>query len=168
MSKRAILPFLILTAGATLAHAQGLIEYGVSAGRSGAAAGAAGAGRSATTIFNKVNSTLAGSTKTGEDTKGASTATSAPSVITAKAAPAATPPPPPTPQPPADFTALALGMDRADLFKKVGKPSMSMSGMESSKAIETCWYKNGPDTVTIIVSDGKVTSISGYEKPAAQ
>jgi hypothetical protein len=168
MTKRAVLSILVLAVGATLAHAQGMIEYGVSAGRSGAAAGAAGAGRSATTIFNKVNSALAGSGKTGEEIKGPSPATPAPAVITAKAAPAATPAPASTPQPPADFTALALGMDRADLFKKVGKPWMTMSGMESSKAIETCWYKNGPDTVTVIVSDGKVSSISGYEKPAAQ
>ena len=66
------------------------------------------------------------------------------------------------------LTALVTGMDRADLFKKVGKPSMSMTSMDSAKVIETCWYKNGAENVTVILKDGKVAEISGAETLAAK
>jgi hypothetical protein len=75
---------------------------------------------------------------------------------------------PAAPAPPADFSALVTGMDRADLLKKVGKPSMSMSNMESSKVVETCWYRSGADSITVILRDGKVTEISGLDKVAAK
>src|SRR6185369_6366655 len=161
MSNPALLPVLILTAGATLLHGQAMVEYGVNAGRSGAAAGAAGAGRSAVKIFDKLNTSLAGAAATREDLKpGPSTPTA---VIAATSKPVPAPP-----AAPPDFTALVKGMDRADLFKKVGKPSMTMSSVESSKVIETCWYKSGLQNVTVIVSDGKVAEISGLEMVAAK
>src|SRR5262245_41475434 len=164
MSNRALLPVWIVTAGATLLHAQVMIEYGASAGRSGAAAGAAGAGRSATKIFDKINTSLAGAARTTDDVKNSPSSSSASRAVTA----APTAPPPAPPALPADFTALVIGMDRADLLKKVGKPSMSMSGVESSKAVETCWYKVGAESVTVILRDGKVAEITGAEKTAAK
>src|SRR5262249_9494981 len=163
MSNRALLPVWILTAGATLLHGQAMIEYGASAGRSGAAAGAAGVGRSATKIFDKLNTSLAGAAKSGDDVKIGQSSPAAPATVVA----AATAPPAPAALP-ADFAALAIGMDRADLLKKVGKPSMSMSSVESSKAVETCWYKNGAESVTVILRDGKVAEISGADKLAAK
>src|SRR5882672_758848 len=156
MSNIARLPLWILAAGATLLHAQVMIEYGASAGRSGAAAGAAGAGRSVTKIFDKMNTSLAGAAKSGDDVKmgSSSSATLAAVPATTSAQPASAPP-----ALPADFTALVIGMDRADLLKKVGKPSMSMSSVESSQAVETCWYKNGAESVTVILRDRKVAEI---------
>ena len=45
---------------------------------------------------------------------------------------------------------------------------MSMSSVESSKAVETCWYKNGTESVTVILRDGKVAEISAPDKLAAK
>src|SRR5882762_4376298 len=118
MSNVALLPVLILTAGATLLHAQTMIEYGAGVGRAGVAAGAAGAGKSATKIFDKLNTSLAGAAKSGDDVKNAPSSPAAPAtVVAATSAPAPAPP-----ALPADFAALVIGMDRADLLKKVGKP----------------------------------------------
>jgi hypothetical protein len=163
MSNRALLPVWILTAGATLLHSQAMIEYGASAGRAGAATGAAGAGRSATKIFDKLNTSLAGAAKSGDEVKNGPPSTAGPATVAATSVP-----PPAAPALPADFAALVIGMDRADLLKKVGKPSMSMSSVESAKAIETCWYKNGAESVTVILRDGKVAEISGADKVAAK
>lgn len=160
MSKRALLPLWILTAGAALLHAQAMIEYGATAGRSAGAVGAAGAGKSAVKIFDKLSTSLAGAAKVDE--------TPSPRSVSPTVAVAATTAPAPAPAPaaPPDFTALVAGMDRADLFKKVGKPSMTMSSMESSKLTETCWYKSGAANVTVILRDGKVAEFSGVEKSA--
>ena len=164
MSNRALLSVLILTAGATLLHGQAIIEYGASAGRAAGSAAAAGAGKSATKIFDKVNTSLAGAARTDEAVKpGRPSAPTPATVVAATSAPA-----PAVPAAPPDLTALVTGMDRADLFKKVGKPSMSMTSMESAKVIETCWYKNGTENVTVILTDGKVVEISGAEKIAAK
>ena len=165
MSNRALLPVVVLAAGATLLHGQAIIEYGASAGRSAASAGAAGAGRSAATIFDKVGKSLAGSAKTDDAAKGAPVLAVSPVVTVANGA-APTPPAPPAV--PADFSALVTGMDRADLMSKVGKPSMSMTSTESSKVVETCWYRNGTGNVTVILRDGNVAEISGLEKAPAK
>jgi hypothetical protein len=164
VSKSALLPVLILTAGAALLHAQAMIEYGATAGRAAGAAGAAGAGKSAVKIFDKLSTSLAGAAKADETSKERSASPTTAVAATSAPAPAA----PATPAAPPDFAALATGMDRADLFKKVGKPSMSMSSMESSKVVETCWYRSGAENVTVILRDGKVAEISGLEKSAAQ
>jgi len=155
----------MLILSATLLHAQAMIEYGVGAGRSGASAGAAGAGRSAAQIFDKVGKSLGGAAKTDEEAK---RATTRPVATASTVAVSSAPVVPAAPAPPADFSALVTGMDRADLLKKVGKPSMSMSNMESSKVVETCWYRSGADSITVILRDGKVTEISGLDKVAAK
>ena len=164
MSNRALLSVLILTAGATLLPGQAIIEYGASAGRAAGATAAAGAGKSATKIFDKVNTSLAGASKTDEAVKPGRPSPATPATVVAvTSAPA-----PAVPAVPPDLTALVTGMDRADLFKKVGKPSMSMTSMDSAKVIETCWYKNGAENVTVILKDGKVAEISGAETLAAK
>jgi hypothetical protein len=158
LSNRVVLSVLTLTAGAGLVHAQAMIEYGATAGRAAGAASAAGAGKSAGKIFDKLSTSLAGAARVDEIPKGSSASPTTAVARTSASAPAA----------PADFTALVTGMDRADLLKKVGKPSMTMSSMESSKVIETCWYKSGAANVTVILRDGKVAEISGLEKSAEQ
>ena len=59
-------------------------------------------------------------------------------------------------------------MERADLLKKLGKPSMSLTSMESSALVETCWYRRGEDRVTVILRDGKVSSVSGVDNLTAK
>ena len=84
--------------------------------------------------------------------------TTAPATAPAKSAPAAPP----------ELSALVIGMDRADMVKKVGKPWMSISSVEDSILVETCSYRSGSDTVTVALRDGKVATISGLENLAAK
>ena len=74
----------------------------------------------------------------------------------------------PEPVLPPNLSALAIGMDRADMVKKVGKPWMSISSVEDSILVETCTYRSGSDTVTVTVRDGKVAAIAGTENLAAK
>src|SRR5438876_4003492 len=114
MSHRAIFRVWILAAGAALLHGQAMIEYGASAGRSAASAGAAGAGRSAATIFDKINKSLAGPVKADDAARSGPSAPAlavSPVVTVGSAAPATAPA---IPAAPTDFSALATGMDRAD------------------------------------------------------
>ena len=78
-------------------------------------------------------------------------------------------PSPPAIQPsgaPVSFSVVTAGMDRAELVKLFGKPSMSVSGMESHALTETFWYQTPTESVTVILRDGKVFSISRVEKLA--
>jgi len=159
MTHRSIVPLLILTA-AGLLRAQGITEYGTNAASSSKASPAA-TGKSVNNVFGKVGQTLAGAAKVGDNAK---PSPPQPSKTTAAAA-VASAPKPAAPIAPPDLTALANGMDRADMLKKVGKPSMSMSSMESSSLVETCWYKNGDDSVTVTLRDGKVAAFDKISPP---
>src|SRR5262249_40982957 len=128
MRYRALFPVLMLTASATALYGQAMVEYGINAGRSGAAAGAAGAGRAPEKRFDKVGRARAGAARADEKGK---PGPAAPASAT-PGAPAAAAPAPAERVIPPDFSALAVGMERVDLLNKVGKPSMSMSGTESS------------------------------------
>jgi uncharacterized protein YodC (DUF2158 family) len=156
MSHRAMFSILMLSAGARLLSAQAIVELGALTGRGGAANGGAAAGKSVVDIFGKVSQTLGGAATVGEGAK-------------PRAVPATTAKTQPTPAPlapiaPADLSALVTGMDRADLLKKVGKPAMSISSVEDSTMVETCWFRSSGEQVTVILRDGKVASISGMEK----
>lgn len=160
-----VIPALILTAGTNLLSAQAVAEYGAAAGSSGAASAGAATGKSVVNIFGKTNRALAGAGVAGDrkPRPGTVPASSAPTGATD---PGTAPKQAAPPELPPDLAALATGMERADMLKKVGKPSMSMSGVESHTLVETCWYKSGSDSVTVILRDGKVASISGLEKSA--
>ena len=159
MFPRCLFPILILSAQASLLRAQAVIGYGAVSGQSAAAAGAAATGKAAAGVLGKLNQTLAGAVKGGDASKPAP----APAISVAAAAskPAASFAVPPDPLPPADFSALAIGMERADLLKKVGKPSMTISSVESSVLVENCSYRKGADTVAVTLRDGKVTAFTG-------
>lgn len=182
---KGLVSVLILGAGAGLLSAQTMIEYGASAGRAGASASAAGAGKGAAAAFGRVTQALSGAAKASDEAKpsapsapsaavpsyapvasaAAPAAASSSPVITVSSAPAAQKE---EPLKPADLTALKTGMDRDEMLEKVGKPSMSLSSLESSTMVETCWYKNGSDSVTVTLRDGKVASISGAPEAEAK
>ena len=82
--------------------------------------------------------------------------------------PRPTPQPKPEPLLPPDLSALAIGMERADMVKKVGKPWMSISSVEDSVLVETCTYRSGSDTVTVTLREGKVATSAGLENLAAK
>jgi hypothetical protein len=174
-------PFVLtLAVSATLLQGQSITEYGATTGSAAATAAAAGAGKSAAGVFGKVGKLLSGETKPVADDGPLSSPSGgsrpAPTATAAKqpSAPAAAPvvvasisaPTPTAPEKPANLGALETGMDRGDMLTKVGKPSMSMSVPESSTLVETCWYKNGSDSVTVTLRNGKVSNISGLEKSA--
>ncbi len=54
------------------------------------------------------------------------------------------------------------------MLKKVGKPSMSISSVESSTQVETCWYRSAAESVTVTLRDGKVATISVAESLPAK
>ena len=156
---------LILSAGVTLLHAQSIVEFGTLSGRStGAASGAGNVGKSISDVFGKVNQSMTRA--------GAVDATVKPKSPPVTAAPGAavavTPQPKPEPLLPPDLSALAIGMERADMVKKVGKPWMSISSVEDSVLVETCTYRSGSDTVTVTLREGKVATSAGLENLAAK
>src|SRR5579863_7702844 len=136
MLNRIAVSLLTGAVGACLLSAQAITEYGATAGSASATSAGAGAGKSVAGVFGKVSQTLAGAAKASDNAK---PSTPQRSKSAAAAAPSA--PKPAEPIAPPDLAALSNGMDRAGMLKKVGKPSMSMSSMESSSLVETCWYK---------------------------
>lgn len=154
----------ILSAGATLLHAQTMVEFGTLSGRAAGAAGGANVGKSIVDVFGKVDQSLKGAGAVDAAAKPAP-----PPVMAAVPATAVRPQAKPEPILPPDLTALAIGMERADMLKKVGKPSMSISSVEDATQIETCWYRSGSTSATVTLREGKVATISGVESlPAKQ
>jgi hypothetical protein len=154
MSHRLVVSVLAGVLGACLLHAQAITEYGAATGSSAGATAGASTGKSVVNIFGKVSQTLAGAAKASDDAKPSpSQPSKAAAVRTVASAPK-----PAEPILPPDLAALVTGMDRADMLKKVGKPSMSLSNVESSVLVETCWYKSGADSVTVTLRDGKVAA----------
>ena len=173
MLGRWLLPILMLGAQAHPLRAQTMVEYGTVGGGVAAAAGAAATGKAVTGVFGKLNQTLAGAAKSGDASKPAPAPPAATAAVKSSAASAEPPKskqpePPSEPVPPPDFSALAIGMDRADLLKKIGKPSMTISSMESSVLVENCSYRKGSGTVAVTLRDGKVTAITGAEELVAK
>src|SRR5579872_6167344 len=113
MSRHCVILIVMLGAQTHLLRAQVMVEHGAVSGAA-AAAGAAAAGKSVTGVLGKLNQTLAGAAKPVEAAKPAPLpVTTAPLPATA-----AVKPPAATTEPavPADFSALAIGMDRADML----------------------------------------------------
>jgi hypothetical protein len=156
-----VFPILILGVPANPLRAQAMIGYGAVSGQSAVASGPAATGKAAAGILGKLNQMLAEAAKPGDAAK---PAPPAPSVTTAAKPPAAST----EPSPAADFSALAIGMDRADLLKNVGKPSMTISSVESSVLVENCSYRKGAGMVAVTLRDGKVTAITGAGELSAK
>jgi hypothetical protein len=150
MLNRAILP-IILSAGATLLHGQAMVEFGTLTGRAAGASGGANVGKSIVDVFGKVNQSLsAAGTATADAVAKPKPLTAVPAVTTAKPAEPLIPP---------DLSGLVMGMDRTDMLKKVGKPSMSITGVEDATQVETCWYRSGSTSVTVTLREEKVATI---------
>jgi hypothetical protein len=164
--------------GACVLHAQAITEYGATT--AGASAAGTVTAKAVVNIFGKASKALADAAQSGEDVrpspspvqrpasgaKHTSQAKSTATPLVSVVAPVAPEPlAKPGPQIPPNLSALETGMGRADMLKNVGKPSMSMSSMESSALVETCWYKNGDDSVTVTLRDGKVSAFDKFAAP---
>jgi hypothetical protein len=161
LSHRPMLPILILCAGTPLLHGQGIIEHGIIDGK--AAAAAAGAGASVLGVLRQMGNTTEKAAKTGE----------APAPPSRAVPPDDSDLPRPSPSPapaatPVGFSAVTKGMDRVELLKLVGKPSISVSGMDAHLLTETFWYQTATESITIVLHDGKVFSISRAQKLTAK
>jgi hypothetical protein len=162
LSHRPMLPILILCAGTPLLHGQGIVEHGIIDGKT--AAGAAGAGASVLGVLSKMGNTTEKAAKTG-----GTPAAPPPRAVQADDIEAPRPPSSPAPAAaPVSFSAVTEGMDRAEVLKLFGKPSMSVSGMDARALTETFWYQTATESVTIVLHDGKVFSISRVEKLTAK
>jgi len=58
-------------------------------------------------------------------------------------------------------------MDRDELVRLFGKPSMSVSGVESSALFETYWYQTATESITVVLRNGKVSSVIRVEKASS-
>src|SRR5262249_41075900 len=106
MSKRALLLASILSAAASLLHAQAMTEFGAAAGRGAAAAG--GVGKSIVDVFGKVNQSVSAAGKVDEALKPAPPPAAAAASIAATSVPAATPKTEPVLPP--DLKELVVGL----------------------------------------------------------
>ena len=144
--------------------AQPVVEHSLAtaAGTAGAAAGK-GVGKSMGGVFDTLGKTLE---KAG--TSGAETATSrSKPVTTASAAVPATKPKPAREFP--DPKGITVGLEREELIRKFGEPSMKTTDTQEAQLVETCWYtaaKSGAVVVTL--RDGKVTEVTPESTPKRQ
>jgi uncharacterized protein YodC (DUF2158 family) len=138
-----------------------MVEFGTLNGRAAAAGPGANVGKSIVGVFGKVNQSLtAAGTASADAVAKPTPLTAVPAVTTVKPPESAIPP---------DLSGLVIGMDRADMLKKVGKPSMTITGVEDSTQVETCWYRSGSTSVTVTLREEKVATISAAENlPAKQ
>ncbi len=155
------------------AWGQGMVEYGVNAGRAAGAAGGLGrAGKSTSDVLNKTakgmeratSSTAAAPSKGAKGTTAAATA-KASAAAPATAAPAASaeataPADQGAAKAPAiDPEAIPVGLDRAELFRRFGKPSTAITQQQGGETVEKCWYRSpGLGTIVVILKGGKVVS----------
>jgi len=151
-----VLQALILTAATTVLSGQAAVQYGAASALS---KGAAPAGKAVTGTLDQLDKALGGKAQASES------GSKQPAPASTAASKLAPPEPPVTPP---NLTALVTGMTRAELIVKAGKPSMSISSVDDSILVETFWYKDGEVTVKVILTGGKVDSISGLEKVAAK
>jgi hypothetical protein len=164
MLHRSMFLVSMLSAGASLLQAQAMIEFGTVAGRGGAA----NAGKSIVDVFGKVQKSLDGATKVDDLLKPSPLPVVTAAPVAKASVTAVTPQATPEPVLPPDLKELVMGMERADMLKKVGKPWMSISSVESGVLVETCSYRSGGDSIMAILRDGKVATISGLEKLTAK
>jgi len=166
LSRRPMLPILILCAGSPLLHAQSIVEHGIIDGKTAAAA--AGAGASVLGVLRQMGNATDAAAKVGTPAPVQVAPPPRPMPISSdddgpRGSASSTPP---RIGPPVSFSVVTAGMDRAELLKIFGKPSMSVSGMESHALTETYWYQTPTESVTVILRDGKVFSITRVEKLA--
>jgi hypothetical protein len=151
---------ILLTACSATLSAQAIIEYGITAGNSGAAGAAVG--KSTVKILGQLDKTLANAAR-GSDPLPANAARNT-AVRPGNPAPVE----PAAPAPPADLTGIEVGMEKSDLIAKAGKPWMAISGMEKSTVTETLTYRTESGPATVVLRAGKVASITAPEASAAK
>ena len=167
--------FAIGAAVAACAWSQAVVEHSVitGAGAAGSAGAMSGVGKSIGNIFSNVNKNL-DNAKQGAASSSSASVPSRPAVssgsgTTAAAAIAPRPEEKPFVPQPVDPAAITVGMDREDLIKACGKPSMKVSQTKESVLTETLWYETAAqEPVVVTLRDGKVAAVKSPAKVAAK
>ncbi|MBI3697623.1 MAG: hypothetical protein HY238_22660 [Acidobacteria bacterium] len=143
------------------ASGQAVVEYGLNAGRASVAGAAANkTGKATGAALDKVGGAL--------NNAGGKTSAAKPAVAQAQAAQAqaAAPAKPPETEKAAsaasentavDVAALSSGLERDELLKKFGKPSMKLTNTDGPDLVEKYFYKSaGGEKVVVTLRNGKV------------
>jgi hypothetical protein len=146
------LPFwacLILLPSAV--HAQAIVEHSVAAGATGTAAAASkNAGKSIGRIFENLNKTMG---KAGVETR--SRETKRPPQSASPAAESGLKSEVP------DLKQISAGVDRQEVIRKFGEPSMKVTNLQKTGLEETFWYMvKDQEPVVITFLEGKVVATS--------
>ncbi len=143
---------VLLAAAAIAAPAQTVVEHALtSAAGAKAAAGAASVGKAAASIFEGARRQLQSAPKPGAQVV-------APAVTAAELAPK----PAPAIQY-ADPAGITAGLERAELLRKFGEPSMKTAASDGAET----WFYTPPDRDGIVATlrDGKVAAVAPAPKP---
>ncbi len=138
------------------AFPQAIIEYGAGVGRAGVAgAGVGVVGKSAGQLLDKSSKAMG-----RVQTQPGKTATPVANVSDPVPEIEVKIPPPGSKTPAIDPAAIPVGLDREELFRQFGKPSMRMTQQQGNDVIEKCWYRAaGFDPVVVTLRNGKVASV---------
>ncbi|MEK7409387.1 MAG: hypothetical protein AAB225_30345 [Acidobacteriota bacterium] len=143
---------VFLAAVAIAAPAQTVVEHAViGAAGAKAAAAAAGVGKAAGSILEGVRRQLQSAAKPGAQ-------------VAVPAGMAAEPAPKPAPAIEyADPAGITVGLERAELLRKFGEPSMKTAASDGAET----WFYTPPnrDGIVATLCDGKVTAVSPAPKP---
>jgi hypothetical protein len=145
-----IAAFVMISAAAGFAAAQTAVEYSLGVGRAGAAAGV---GKSAGGVFDKLGRTL-GKTTAAEGSEARVV------TVTTRAEPvAAVKQPKPVYE---DPSGIQEGIDAAELTRRFGDPLFKTNAPDGATRYV---YTNSESEFTLLVKDSKVISVSRAPKP---
>lgn len=141
--------FLLVVVVLPAALAQTLVEYSLGAGRAAAAAPAAkSAGAATAATLGKLGKTM------GQAAQAAKTTGRAPTVAEVKRAPKPL-------GPFADPAQITVGLERVEVLRQFGEPSMKIADVQAKALVETFWYKPPEcEAVVVTLRDGKVSAVS--------
>ena len=131
--------------------AQAIVEHSVATGTTGAAAAAGkNAGKSIGAIFENLNKTMG---KAGSETRSRETK-KAPQPASPATEPGLKSEVP-------DFGQITAGLDRREVIRKFGEPSMKVTNLQKTGLEETFWYMDrDKEPVVITFLEGKVIATS--------
>jgi hypothetical protein len=143
---------------------QSVVEHSLAtaAGAAGAAAGK-GAGKSIGGVFDKLAKTLDSAAKPASQTatRNSKPVTTATDIVPAKEPAAAREFP--------DPQGITVGLEREELIRKFGEPSMKTTDVRDAQLVETCWYTPAKfGAVVVTLRDGKVTAVAPQSPPKPQ
>lgn len=150
---------LIALSLATAAWSQAAVEHAaMTAASSTGTAATVGPGKSIGNVFDGLNKKLESAKIANSSAPRAKAPAQTSTTVTLRVRENA----PPRLEPkPVDPSRVTIGLEREELLKRCGEPSMSSSQTRNSQLVETYWYNTTANEVlTVTLRDGKVASIT--------